>query len=137
MFDPASLNPFAVLVAWLINMFVGAYWYSPAGFSNQWTKLTGIDIMKLPKNEANRALGFVAGSALVQAVGLALVVQALGARTIGDGLVTGLVLWAGLTAATTVGTTFYSERGWSFWWLNASYFLTVMSVNSIMLAVWR
>ena len=47
------------------------------------------------------------------------------------------VLWAGLTAATTVGTTFYSERGWSFWWLNASYFLTVMSVNSIMLAVWR
>ena len=47
-----------------------------------------------------------------------------------------VLLWAGFTAATTVGTTLYSRRSWSFWWKNNSYFLIVMAVNSALLATW-
>ena len=93
--------------------------------------------MKLPKNEANRAISFVAVSALVQAVVLALILNSLDPKTVLDGLIAGIVLWAGLVAATTVETTFYSRRGWGFWILNNSYFLIVMSINSIILTVWR
>lgn len=137
MLEVNELNIWAIVVIWFINMIVGSFWYSPAGFSKQWKKYTGVDLMKLPKNEANRAISFVAVSALVQAVVLALILNSLDPKTVLDGLIAGIVLWAGLVAATTVGTTFYSRRGWGFWILNNSYFLIVMSINSIILTVWR
>lgn len=131
-----GLNYFVILVSWIINMVVGAFWYSPAGFSKQWHKYTGIDIMKMPQDVANKAIGFVSISALIQAVALAVILNTVGATTAGEGLATGLLLWFGLVSATTVGVTFYSQRGWKFLWLNSSYFLVVMAINSVILAVW-
>lgn len=137
MLDLSGINYWAVLVAWVINMAVGAFWYSPLGFGKLWTKLSGVDILKLPQDEANRALGFVALFALVQSVALAIVVNSLHTTTFMDGLWLGLLLWFGLTAATTIGATFYSRRGWKFWWLNASFFLIVLVLGTILLAVWQ
>ncbi len=132
-----GINIWAIVVAWLINMGVGAFWYSPSGFAGLWKKYTGIDIMKIPQDEATKTLVFVAISALVQAATLGLVVHSLGASTWMDGATVGFVLWLGLVAATTVGVTLYSRRSWKFLWLNSSYFLLVMIVNSILFATWR
>ncbi len=132
-----GLNYMAVVVAWIINCAVGALWYSPMGFAKQWAKLTGQDIMEIPQNEATKILGFVVVSGLLQAATLAVVIHSLGAGTASQGAQIGLLLWLGLTAATTIGVTLYQRLGWKFWWLNASYFLVVMLVNSVLLAVWR
>lgn len=137
MVELAGLNIWAIIVAWLINIIVGAFWYSPGGFAKQWTKYTGVDILKIPTDKATRILVAVAFSGLVQAVVLAIVINSFGATTFIDGLVAGLVVWLGLTAATTVGMSLYSRFGWRFWWLNASYFLLVMMINSVILAVWQ
>jgi len=94
-------------------------------------------MMKLSQNEANRAIGYVAISALVQAITLAIVFNSLHVAKAVDGLLVGLLLWFGLVSATTIGTTFYARRGWKFWWLNSSYFLVVMTINSLILAIWR
>lgn len=131
-----GLNLWAVLVAWAINMGVGAFWYSPSGFAELWKNYTKIDIMKIPQKEANNILLFVSLSALIQAFVLGIVMHSLGAATWTEGAVAGFVLWLGLTAATTVGVTLYARRSWKFLWLNSSYFLLVMVVNSIMFAVW-
>lgn len=131
------MNYWAVLIVWVVNMAVGSFWYSPAGFGKLWGKLTGVDMMKLPQNEANRAIGYVAVSALVQAITLGIVFNSLHVAKAVDGLLVGWLLWFGLVAATTIGTTFYARRGWKFWWLNSSYFLVVMTINSLILAVWR
>jgi hypothetical protein len=135
--DMTGLNFWAVLLVWLLNIGLGAYWYSPAGFGRLWSKLSGVDMMKLPKAEANKAIAFVALGALIQAYVLALVVRASNAATLIDGVVVGLVVWAGLTAAPTIGNTLYSRLGWKFWWLNSSFFLIVMVVGAAVLAVWR
>jgi len=132
-----GINYWAVVVAWLINVVIGALWYSPAGFGKRWEKHTGIDIMKIPEKEATKTIGFVALSAVFQAVALAVVINSLNATTATNGLLIGLVLWLGFTAATTVGVTLYSLRSWKFWWLNSSYFLVVMAINSVILAIWR
>jgi hypothetical protein len=137
MIEFAGINYWAVAVIWLIYVVVGAFWYSPAGFSKQWAKLTGIDIMKLPQNEATNALISVAASAVVQVLALAIVVNSLGITTAMSGLAAGLILWLGFTTATTVGVTLYQRRSWKFLCLNSSYFLLVMAVGSIILAVWR
>jgi Protein of unknown function (DUF1761) len=132
-----DINIWAVMVAWLINMGIGALWYSPAGFAKPWSKHTGVDIMSIPTNEANRIISFVALSALVQALTLAVVLRSMDVVNAAEGLVAGVVLWFGLVAATTVGVTLYSRKSWKFLWLNSSYFLIVMSINSVILAVWR
>ena len=137
MLELSGLNYFAIFVAVLINVMVGSFWYSPVGFGKRWSKLSGVDMMKLPKSEANRAIGFVMLAAIVQVVALAIIINSLGITKASDGLATGTVLWAGFTAATTVGNNLYSRLTWNFWWLNASFFLVVMSVNAVLLSVWR
>lgn len=137
MFDFINLNYGAVTAALLICLFVGSFWYSPKGFGRQWSKLSGVDIMKLPQQEANRAIMYVALSSALQVFVLAVVIRSLGSDTFLEGFVTGVTLWAGLTAATTVGTTFYSRKGWHFWWLNASFFLVVIPVNAVIFSLWR
>lgn len=137
MLSVSDLNIFAIIVAWLVNIGFGAFWYSPAGFGKLWSKLSGVDMMKMPKDAANKAIGSVAVAALVQTVVLAMVVQALELDSVGQAVTTGLVLWAGLVAATTVGNNLYLRFSWKFWWLNASFFLIVMVVNTVLLTVWQ
>jgi hypothetical protein len=132
-----DLNILAIVVAWVINMAVGAFWYSPVGFAKQWHKHTGIDLQKMPQQEASRIIMFVSLSALIQAVTLAVILRSLDVSTALDGLVAGLVLWFGLVSATTVGVTLYSRHSWKFLGLNSAYFLVVMSVNAVILAAWR
>lgn len=137
MLEFAGLNYWAVAVAWLITAAVGAFWYSPIGFGKQWMKRTGVNIFDMPDNEATTVLGSVMVAAVVQAAGLAIVINTFDATTVGEGLIAGVVLWAGLTGASTVGNTLYSRRGWGFWWINNSYYLLVTAANSILLATWR
>lgn len=137
MIEFSGLNYWAILVAWLINVIVGSIWYSPIGFQKLWSKLSGVDMMKMPKDEANRAIGLVAISALLQSVVLAIVLNSMHIATASHGLEAGLLLWLGLTAVTTIGNTLYSGLSLKFWWLNASFFLIVMVINSVILAVWN
>ena len=137
MIEWSGLNYWAILVAWFINILVGSLWYSPMGFQKAWSRLSGVDMMKIPKDEANRAIGLVALSAIVQSVVLAIVIHSLHITSIARGLEVGLLLWAGFTAATTVGVTLYSRLSLKFWWLNASFFLVVMAVDSVILALWQ
>lgn len=136
MLEFTGINVWAVVVVWAIYVVIGAFWYSPAGFGKQWTKHSGVDIMKIPQDEATRALLFVVLSTLVQAITLAVIINSLQITSALDGLAVGFMLWLGLTAATTVGVTLYSRKSWSFLWLNSSYFLLVMLIGSLILAIW-
>ena len=91
----------------------------------------------MPKDEANRAIGLVAVSALLQSIVLAVVLNSMHIVTATKGLEAGLLLWLGLTAVTTIGNTLYARLSLKFWWLNASFFLVVMVINSVILAVWN
>lgn len=137
MLDFMGVNYWAVLVVWIIYMAVGAYWYSTAGFAKQWTKHTGIDILKIPQQQANKIIMFVAASALLQSFSLAVVLHSLAVSSLAEGLAVGLFVWLGFTTATTVGVTLYAKRSWKFLWLNSSYFLLVMMIGSAIFSVWQ
>lgn len=137
MLELENLNYLAIVVATLINVVLGSWWYSPAGMGKKWSKVTGIDMMKSPKQETQRAILAVFVGAIVQAFVLSVAIKNFGASSALDGLVVGIVLWAGFVAATSLGDALYSRRGWGFWWLNASYFLIVMAVNSAIIATWK
>jgi hypothetical protein len=133
----AGINYLAVFVVWVIYMAVGAYWYSTAGFAKQWTKHTGVDILKIPQQRATEILGYIVASCLLQVFTLAVVLRTMDINTLWNGVAVGIFLWLGFTAATTVGVTLYAKKSWKFLWLNSSYFLVVMVVGSAILAVWQ
>ncbi len=137
MLDFAGINYWAVLVVWAIYLIVGAYWYSEAGFAKTWTKYTGINILKIPTEKATKILIAIIASSLLQVLALALILNSLNVTEAFHGLLIGLVLWFGFTTLTTVGVTLYSNRSWKFIWLNSAYFLIVMAIGSMILAVWR
>ena len=137
MLEFEGINYWAVLVAWLVNVVIGSFWYSPLGFAKKWEKHTGINLMKIPEKRATKIIVSVAMSAALQAITLALVLNSLDVSTASNGLLAGFVLWLGFTAATTVGVTLYSNKSWKFLWLNSSYFLVVMTINSVLLSVWQ
>jgi hypothetical protein len=137
MIDFSGLNYLAIAIAWIVSVILGSFWYSPAGFGKVWSKLSGVDIMKIPKAESTRAIVFVVISSLLQAFFLALILNSLNVNSIGQGIIDSLVLWFGFTALTTIGNTLYQRQSWKFWWLNASFFLIVMVINGIILSVWK
>lgn len=137
MLDFESLNYWAIVVAWIITIILGAYWYSPAGLGKLWAKLSGVNHMKLPLKEANTALAAVAISSLLQVFALAVLLNSLNVQDVLGAVLIALFVWFGFTALTTVGNTLYQRLGWKFWWLNASFFLIVMVLNAIILAWWQ
>lgn len=137
MIDIMGVNFWAVLVVWVLYMVLGAYWYSTAGFAKQWTKHTGVNILKIPQDKATKILMFVAVSSFVQSLTLGVILHSLHVTMLLDGLFVAAFLWLGLTAATTVGVTLYSGRSWKFLWLNSSYFLLVMALGSMIFTSWQ
>lgn len=135
MLDITGINFIAVAVVWLVYMIVGAFWYSPAGFVKKWEKHTGIDIMKIPTHKATKILVAVAISCLIQAFALALILNSLQVTEPIQAVLIALVLWLGMTTATTVGVTLYSQRSWWFLWLNSAYFLVVMVLGALILTI--
>lgn len=137
MLDVHGIHYLAVLVAWLLNLALGAYWYSPIAFGPLWSRLSGVDMMKIAPERANKIIGSIAIGSLIQTIVLAVVINSLYVTDIVDALIVGLVLWLGFTAVTTIGNNLYMGKSWKFWCLNAAFFMVVMPLNAVLLAVWQ
>jgi hypothetical protein len=130
-----DINLADVLVAAVINMIIGAIWYSPVLFAKQWSKLVGRKMEDLQKS-AGPGYAVAAIGALIQAYVLAHFVQYAGATSVGEGLVTGLWLWIGFVAVTTAMNYMFAGRSWQLWQIDAGYFLVVLMINGALLATW-
>lgn len=128
-----DVNLTAVLVAALINMVVGAVWYSPALFAKEWSKLVG------RKEMGNGAQGYVVTfiGALVQAWILAHFVSWAVAITAAQGAMVGFMLWLGFTAITQGVNTVFAGTRKKLLAINTGYFLVVLVINGALLAVWH
>ena len=134
MLSAQDINYWAVLVAAVINMVVGATWYSPMVFGKAWAKLSG---QKMEDMKATPSYVVTTVAALVQAWLLAVLVHSLGLITAMHGLTLGLLVWAGFVATTSLGDTVFGDRPFKLWQLNNGYYLVVLVINSIVLSVWH
>ena len=130
-----DVNWWAVIAATAVNMFLGAAWYSPAGFGKQWAKLTGKK-MESMGGGANTGYSVLAAGALVQSFLLANIIRDTGTTTVSDGLLLGFMVWLGFVATTTLGDVAFGGRPWKLWQLNTAYFLVVLVLNGWLLTVW-
>ena len=130
-----DINIWAVLVAAVVSMVVGSFWYSKSLFGKEWAKLVGRKLEEM--SGGGKGYAVAAAGALLQAYILAHFVQYAGATTFWDGIVTGFWLWLGFVAVVVAMNLVFEGKSWTLWKINAGYFLVVLLINGCLLAAWR
>jgi hypothetical protein len=135
---PVEINYFAVLIAAVVNMVIGSFWYSSAGFGRLWMAMIGKTEEEIRAGSKNVSylyiLAFVA--ALVMSYVLALVIDFAQADTVGEGLSTGFWVWLGFVATVQLGIVLWESKPFKLYLLNTSYYLVSLLIGGIILAVW-
>lgn len=125
-----------LLAAALLRQAMGLAWYSPLLFGGRWGALCGV-----PQAEMRRRLwrvlpleilaGFVIAFVLEQVLNLA------GAIDWVMGLVVGVLLWLGFSAAATPNQVLYARRPWRLWLIDSLFCLASFTAMSVLLATWH
>lgn len=134
-----EINYWAVLVATLSTMVVGSIWYTPKVFGTRWAKLANVDM--------NRS-GATAVLPIVTTVIVSFITSWVlaGASFISwefyDGsfflatVGTGIILWAGFTAARFITHDAFEGRPTNLTVLNIAHELVTVVVMAIIIGVW-
>jgi hypothetical protein len=132
----ADINYLAVVAAAVVNMAVGFVWYSLSVFGKTWMKEVGLS-MKQIGNGPGMGYAITMLGALIQAYILAHAVDFAGAETAVEGLITGLWIGVGLVANAIAVNYIFAQRSRTLWFIDAGYFVAVIALNGLLLAVWR
>ncbi|MDQ3098641.1 MAG: DUF1761 domain-containing protein [bacterium] len=133
----ADMNLVAVLIAAIVQMIVGAVWYSPALFAKQWMALIGKSAEDLKNSSSSTGYAIASFASIVTAYILAKFIGFAQAKTAMDGLQIGLWAWIGFTATSTITTNAFSGNSWKLWVINYGYFLVTFSLMGMILALWQ
>ncbi len=134
-----EVNYLAVLVAAILNMVIGALWYSPALFGKSWTALMGLKPEDMQKRMAGaqRAYALTFIGSLLMAYALARVIWYAQAHSLTGGVLIGLLAWIGFVATTHGANYLFEGKSFSLFSLNTGYHLVALIVMGALLAVWR
>ena len=136
--ESVHINLVAALVAGIINMVVGAAWYSPALFGNIWMKEIGLKKGdSMGGDNMGMAYGVTFVSAIVMGYVVELVIRYAGAGTAMEGLKMALWLWFGFALTLPINDVVFGKKTWKLYILNAAYWLVVLAINGAMLGSWK
>ncbi len=128
----------AVIVGAILNMVIGAFWYSPAGFGKKWMKLSNISKADIEKSQPNmpKLYGITFLGAIIMSYVTAHFVDFAGAETIQAGAITGVWLLIGFIAVYALNGSVWGKRPWGLYWLDVSYYLVVLAILGALHATW-
>lgn len=134
-----DVNYLAVLVAAVVGMGIGAFWYSPAAFGKQWAAQMGWSESKLKEHAkkmsgSSYAIAFV--TQLVMSFVLAQLIANIGVVSLTEAIMLSFWVWLGFIATTFMGSVLWEARSWQFYAINTAYQLVVIVVMSVILTLW-
>ncbi len=143
---PVDINWAAVILATVVNMALGAAWYSPLLFAKPWTagveKSIGKEGFERIKQNmrgptAARTYGLTAVGAFLLAYVMGLFVDYKGADSIAEGAMIGAVAWLGFVAATSLNTVLFEGRSRRVYVITSTQFLVAFVVSGAILGLWQ
>ncbi len=141
------INYWAVLVAAIANMVLGALWFGPL-FGKLWMKLSGMTPEQIAAcatdKDAKKGMGksyalMAVGSlvmAFVMAHALVFASAYMKVSGVSAGFMAGFWNWLGFVAPVTMGVVLWEGKRWSYWALTYSYYLVGLSLMGVILAMW-
>lgn len=130
-----ELNWWAIIVATIAWFVFGAIWYSIPPLSKAWQ-----DASKVDMTTEGPPLASLFGPTLigyfVTTVVIALIVKAIGATEVVDGLALGVALGVGFGAVGALVSQLYEQKGSSYWLINGLNAVIAYVIVSVILTVW-
>lgn len=133
----SALNFWAILVCIISNMVIGALWYSPLLFGNQWLKLVGKKAEDINKAEANKSMMFGFIPAIVFILSLAILLKFANATTIIDGFIMGTLVSVGFIGMSAMNQILFEGRAFKLVLLDVGYPLVALNIAAIILVLWQ
>lgn len=134
-----EVNYWAVIIATLSTMLVGTIWYTPKVFGNYWMRMAKVDV----SGDRGAAVGPILTTLVVSFISawvLAIATQvawtALGGNYLLMAITTGLMLWAGFTAARFITHDAFEGRPPGLTILNIAHELVTVLVMALIIGVW-
>jgi len=129
----SELNFLAILLAAIINMIIGALWYSRALFGNQWMAHLGLKEDEASASPWTYVIVFLLG--LIIAVLMAMFLQ--GSAGAIEGLMYGAVIGLGFVIPTVLTHYLMEQRKAGFMFIVAGHELLLFLVYGALLAGWQ
>ena len=132
-----NINLVAVVLGAASSMVIGAIWYSKIGLGKTWMKLSGISQKEIDaqKSQMGKVYGMAFVGALITAYILAVILDLVGAITMGEGLQVGFLIWLGFIATTTLSSVLFENKKTELYILNNGYSLISILVMSLILVL--
>lgn len=134
-----AINYIAVVLALISSMIIGSIWYTPRVFGKYWMKAANVT----PSGKASDAVkpilitlvvSFI--TAWVLAGAIAISFNFYGGSFLVNALVTGLILWAGFTAARFITHDAFDGRPTGLTVLNVAHEFVTIMVMALIIGVW-
>jgi hypothetical protein len=125
----ADISWIAVLIGVILNMALGAFWYSPSFLGPQWVEAHGFRMEEMRHSPLNY-VGAIFIS-LVTSLVIAGITYYFGINRIGLAVLTGFWLWLGLIATSQFSGVIWSKKPFKVFLIDAAYYL----VSTVMLFV--
>lgn len=133
-----QVNFLAVLLAAILDMLIGMFWYSPFGFGKLWMRMIGKTEEELKETGNSAGVAYMASTlaAVVMAFVLAHVVKISGTTDYLTALQIGFWVWLGFVVAGVLPTYIYEDRKKGLFVLYIAYKLVSILVMAVLLTLW-
>ena len=132
--DFSQISIFAIILAVIANMIIGALWYSPVLFAKVWMKSLGKTAEELHTSNANIGYGLTTVAGIFSAIVLSLFISMLDPVTIGGGALIGFLAGVGIASARELSPTFFEGRNYTLFAISAGYHTVSLTVMGTIIA---
>jgi uncharacterized membrane protein required for colicin V production len=132
-----DVNYAAVITATLFSFILGAFWYSPLMFGEQWMAAIGKSEEDLKESRSISVYLMSLLAWFIATYVLANIVNFAGAGTLGNGMIIGFLCWLGFIAVISLMHNMFEKRGTTVWLVNAGYSLVGFLVSGAIFGIWK
>jgi len=130
-----NLPYLGIIVAIILNQFIGALWYSPRFFGTRWALAHQFDIQKMKAGPAHYLGAFLVGIVLVLVI--ASIQIMLSISSLETALILGFLMWLGFVATSHFSGVVWAKKPMVIFLIDTSYFLVVTLLTSAILIFLR
>ncbi len=132
------MNYFAVVVAAIVAMVVGSFWYSPIGFGKQWMRLRGKNPVEIKNMQFPVQLMIVEFiSALVTAYVLGIMTTVFGAHSVYSAILLAIIIWLGFYVTMLLSEVLWEDKPFGLFLLNAGLRLVNIILMTLIVGIWQ
>lgn len=133
-----SLSFTPIILATILNMIIGMFWYSQSGFGKTWMTLSGMNSKKINKPVKGMGKLYLISTlcSLIIAVVLSAFIKYTTASTFLEGAVIGVILCLGFIATTMINSVLWEGKTFKLYLLNVSYYFISFALMGGLIASW-